>query len=102
MTVLVPTGKIAGALLVTATTPQLSATVGLPRATLVAPHIPGEAKTVTSVGQEIRSEEHTAEIQVHLNIVCRLLVAQKVQMTVLVPTGKIAGALLVTVTVPQL
>src|SRR5260370_42639981 len=53
MTVLVPTGKIAGALLVTVTAPQLSATVGFPMATLVAPHIPGEAETVTSVGQEI-------------------------------------------------
>src|SRR5947208_7824853 len=53
MTVLVPTGKSEGALLVTVTGPQLSATVGIPKATLVAPHRPGEATTLTSVGQEM-------------------------------------------------
>src|SRR5437879_9467389 len=52
-TVLVPTGKSEGALFVTVTEPQLSDTVGVPRATLVAPHRPGEAETVTSAGQEI-------------------------------------------------
>ena len=53
MTVLVPTGKSAGALLVTVTGPQLSAIVGVPRATLVAPHRPAEATTVTKLGQEM-------------------------------------------------
>src|SRR5260370_11446865 len=51
MTVLVPTGNIAGALLVTVTAPQLSEAVGVPSVTLVAPQRPGEAKTVTSAGQ---------------------------------------------------
>src|SRR5260370_1610237 len=93
---------MAGALLVTVTTPQLSATVGVPRVTLVAPHMPGEAKTVTNVGQEIvggwlsvtiTSCEHTAEFPSAL---------LTVHLPLLVPTGKIAGALLVTVTTPQL
>ena len=39
--------------MVTVTAPQLSATVGVPRATLIAPHRPAEAETVTSAGQEI-------------------------------------------------
>ena len=51
MTVFVPTGKSEGALLVTVTGPQLSDTVGVPKATLVAPHRPGEANTVTRAGQ---------------------------------------------------
>src|SRR6185369_12301585 len=53
ITMLVPTGKSEGTLLVTVTGPQLSATVGVPRVTLVAPHRPAEALTVTRAGQEI-------------------------------------------------
>ena len=53
MTVLVPTGKSAGALLVTVTGPQLSATVGAPKVTLVAPQRPAEATTVARLGQEM-------------------------------------------------
>src|SRR5439155_11099541 len=53
ITVLVPTGKSEGALRVTVTGPQLSATVGVPRVTLVAPHRPAEALTVTRAGHEI-------------------------------------------------
>src|SRR5260370_39156542 len=93
---------IGGELLVIVTSPQLSATVGVPRATLVAPHIPGEAKTVTRAGQEIvggwLSVERTSGVQgegVDLG-------GRRVLMTELVPTGKIVGALLVTVTAPQL
>ena len=53
ITMLVPTGNIDGALFVTVTGPQLSATVGVPRATLVEAHNPAEALTVTRLGQEI-------------------------------------------------
>src|SRR5207249_8228855 len=53
ITVLVPTGKSDGALLVTVTGPQLSATVGVPKVTLVAPHRPAEALTATRAGQEM-------------------------------------------------
>src|SRR5260370_32076196 len=31
----------------------------------------------SSVGQKIRSEEHTSELQSHLNLVCRLLLEKK-------------------------
>ena len=44
---------LAGALLAMVTGPQLSATVGVPRVTLVAPHRPAEAERVTSAGQEM-------------------------------------------------
>src|SRR6516162_207160 len=51
ITVFVPTGKSAGALFVIVTGPQLSDAVSVPRATLVAPHRPGDATTVTNAGQ---------------------------------------------------
>ena len=54
VTRLVPTGKLAGASFVMVTAPpQLSVATGVPRETLVAPHKPGEATTVTRAGQEI-------------------------------------------------
>jgi hypothetical protein len=53
VTVLVPTGKLAGALLVTLATPQLSETVGAPRLTLDAEHRPESALTVLVGGQVI-------------------------------------------------
>src|SRR5260370_15933935 len=31
----------------------------------------------TSYGQNVRSEEHTSELQSHLNLVCRLLLEKK-------------------------
>src|SRR5260370_15813743 len=101
MTVLVPTGKIVGALLVTVTTPQLSATVGLPSVTFVAPHIPGEAKTVTSVGQEIVGGWLSVTITSCGQVAVLQLASLTVQVSVLVRSGKIVGALLVTVTTPQ-
>src|SRR5216684_4482700 len=53
VTMLVPTGKNDAALLLTVMMPpQLSVMfVGAPRLTLVAPHRPGEANTVTSAGR---------------------------------------------------
>src|SRR5260370_27337063 len=94
MTVLVPTGKIAGALLVTVTTPQLSATGGVPRATLVAPHIAGEAKTVTRVGQEIVGGWLSVTITSCGQGAELPLASLTVQITVLVPTENMAGVLL--------
>src|SRR6266403_6268196 len=99
---LVPTGNIAGALLVTVTAPQLSATVGVLSVTLVAPHIPGEATTVTRLGQEMVGGWLSVTITVCGQVAELPCASRTVQMTVLVPTGKIAGALLVTVTAPQL
>src|SRR5207249_6550310 len=55
VTVVVPLGKLAGALLVTATMPELSEAVALAIAGAAA-HVPGTVEAV-------RSEEHTSELQ---------------------------------------
>src|SRR5258708_4884548 len=102
MTVLVPTGNIAGALLVTVTAPQLSETVGVLKVTLVAPHRPAEATTVTSAGHVIEGGWLSVTITSCGQVAVLPCESSAVQMTVLVPTGNIAGALLVTVTAPQL
>src|SRR5260370_4852469 len=34
-------------------------------------------KRLAADGQEVRSEEHTSELQSHLNLVCRLLLEKK-------------------------
>src|SRR5882724_11624449 len=102
ITVLVPTGKSEGALLVTVTGPQLSATVGVPKVTLVAPHRPAEALTVTSAGQEIVGSCISLTMTVCGQTALLPWLSVTIQITVLVPTGKSEGALLVTVTGPQL
>src|SRR6266478_1323082 len=102
ITVLVPTGNIAGALLVTVTTPQLSDTVGVLSVTLVAPHRPGEATTVTSAGQVIEGGWLSVTITSCGQVAVLPWESAAVQITVFVPTGNIAGALLVTGTAPQL
>ena len=53
VTVFVPTGNCAGALLVTTTDPQLSVAVTVPRLTAVAKQEPAFALTVTSAGQAV-------------------------------------------------
>src|SRR5437763_3779799 len=87
ITVLVPTGKSEGALLVTVTGPQLSATVGVPRATLVAPHRPAEALTVTRAGQEIVGSWVSLTITVCGQVAQMARASGSVRVTVLVPTG---------------
>src|SRR6185436_12518474 len=95
-------GKSEGALLVSVTGPQLSATLGAPRATLVAPHKPGEATTVTNPGQEIVGGWVSLTITVCGQVMLLPWLSVTVQITVFVPTGKSAGALLVMLTEPQL
>src|SRR4051812_8906095 len=53
VTVLVPTGNCAGALLVIVTEPQLSVAVTVPKVTPVAKHEPVLALVVTSAGHEV-------------------------------------------------
>src|SRR6266481_6402630 len=102
ITVFVPTGNIAEALLVTVTAPQLSETVGALSVTLVAPHKPGEATTVTSAGQVMEGGWLSVTITSCGQVVVLPCESVAVQITVFVPTGNTAGALLVTVTAPQL
>src|SRR5438045_7124531 len=102
MTMLVPTGKSEGALLVIVTGPQLSATVGVPRVTLVALHRPAEALTVTRAGHEIVGSCVSLTITVCGQVALLPWPSVTVQVTVLVPTGIIVGASFVTTTGPQL
>src|SRR5260370_22726191 len=54
-----------------------------PYTTLFRSHLPGDATERACRGREIardevqRSEEHTSELQSHLNLVCRLLLEKK-------------------------
>src|SRR5260370_36984358 len=54
VTILVPMGKLDGALLLRLVTAQLVMTVGVPRNTPVAKQTPAFAETITSGGQVIR------------------------------------------------
>src|ERR1041384_5678331 len=53
VTIVVPTGNWDGASLTTLAMPQLSDTVGVPRAVVEAVHCPTSELTVTSAGQEM-------------------------------------------------
>src|SRR5690242_21210455 len=39
--------------------------------------VSGLPKTVVLTSEEVRSEEHTSELQSHVNLVCRLLLEKK-------------------------
>src|SRR5260370_10867932 len=47
------------------------------RRQLPEPHAAGRGKSVARGCRIIRSEEHTSELQSHLNLVCRLLLEKK-------------------------
>src|ERR1041385_2962467 len=87
VTKFVPTGKTAGALLVTLATPQLSLAVGAPRFTFEAIFVPGSFVVVTSGGQVIvgTCASRTVTVKVHWLVLPRSSVA--VFVTVVVPTG---------------
>jgi hypothetical protein len=101
VTVVVPIGKAAGALFVTKATPQLSAVTGVPRATPVAVH-PVLVVAVTLAGQAIVGRTLSETVTVWLQVALLPLLSVTVQITVVAPIGKAAGALLVTKATPQL
>src|SRR5207248_2836126 len=90
------------ALLVTVTAPQLSLAVGLPRTTPVAKQLPALALTVISAGQVIVGGRLSRTITRCWHVAVFPLPSVAVQVTTLVPATNCAGALFVTVTVPQL
>src|ERR1051325_7219973 len=97
VTVVFPTGNCAGALLVTTTPPQPGAlTVGEPRVTLVAKQEPGSALTVTSGGQVIRGGGVVTTMTRCWQEALLPLASLTVHVTKFVPSGKRAGASLVT------
>src|SRR5260370_14058745 len=47
------------------------------RALSFLPQLRAAAEAIARINDEVRSEEHTSELQSHLNIVCRLLLEKK-------------------------
>jgi hypothetical protein len=101
VTALVPEAKMAGALFVTVAMPQLSEVTGVPSATLVALQ-PELAVTVTFEGQEIVGGVWSRTTTSCWQVAVLPLLSTTVQVTVFVPSGNAAGALLVKVATPQL
>src|SRR2546426_4329113 len=97
MTVVVPIGKVAGAVLPTLATPQLSEVTGVPRLTPEAEHWPALALVNTLAGQVMLGGCVSVTVTVWVQELVRPCTSVTVQMTVVVPTGKVAGALLTTV-----
>jgi hypothetical protein len=101
VTVVAPIGKAGGALLVTEATPQLSEVTGVPRATPVAVQ-PVLVVAETFAGQVITGRMLSETVTVWLQVALFPLLSVTVQVTVVAPIGKAAGALLVTEATPQL
>src|SRR5260221_7228016 len=76
--------------------------VGVPSVTLVAPHKPGEATTVTSAGQVMEGGWLSVTITKCVQEAVLPSETDGAQVTVFVPNGNIAGALLVRQTTPPL
>ena len=102
VTVVVPKVNTDGPLFVTLRTPQLSPVTGAPSETPLAVHFPGSLFTVTAGAHVI------VGFSVSITVTCCVQVAVfpwmsvTVHVTVVVPTGKTEGALLVTEATPEL
>src|SRR5207247_508344 len=94
--------KLCGALFVTVVGPQLSPVTGVPRFTFVAAHCPLLAVTVTNGGHVIVGGWLSVTITVCTQFAVLPLASRTVHVTRFVPTGKLCGALFVTVVGPQL
>ena len=102
VTVVFPIGKLAGALLFTLATEQLSAVVGVPKATPVATHVPAPTFTLTAEGQVIVGLMLSVTVTIWSQVAVLPLPSVTVQVTVVFPIGKLAGALLFTLATEQL
>src|SRR6185295_487128 len=98
-----PCAYTSGALLVTVSNPQLSlVATGTPSTTPLAVHRPASVLTVTLAGQVIVGASWSSTVTTCAQV-CRLpLVSTAVQVTVVFPCAYTSGALLVTVSNPQL
>jgi hypothetical protein len=101
VTVVTPIGKVAGALLVTDATAQLSAVTGLPRAT-VAKQEPASVVAVMFEGQAIAGIWLSETVTVCVHVLVLPAASTTVQVTVVTPIGKVAGASLETDATAQL
>jgi hypothetical protein len=101
ITVVTPSGNVAGALLVTIVIVQLSVAVGAPNATLKAAH-ELFALTNTLAGAVTAGACVSVTVTVCVAVVVFPALSVTVQVTVVVPSGNVAGALLVTLATVQL
>ena len=101
VTVVKPSWKILGALLVTLAIVQLSKVIGVPNTTPVAVQ-PVFVLTVIAAGATIVGLIASRTLTVWVAVVLFPLVSVTVQVTVVIPIGKTTGALLVTVATEQL
>jgi hypothetical protein len=102
VTVVVPSRKVKGALLVIVDTEQLSLVTGVPRFTPVAPHDPASAVTETVAGQLIVGFCVSFTITVWLQEDVFPDPSVTVHVTIVVPRGNGFGALLTTERTEQL
>src|SRR6266571_1108254 len=102
MTVVAPLGKLAGASLLTVTPGQLSAAVGLPSATPVAMQAPRSVPTVRARGALMVGFSWSSTVTSCVAVAVLPAASRAVQVTVVAPLAKLAGASLLTVTPGQL
>src|SRR5687767_5863427 len=102
VTVVKPSGKTAGASLVTEATPQLSDVVAVPIEIPEAEQIPASALTVISEGQVIVGSSASVTVTVCVQVAVFPPASVTVHVTVVTPVGKTAGASLVKETMVQL
>ncbi len=101
VTVVTPIGKVAGALFVTDATAQLSAVTGDPRAT-VAKQSSASVVAVMLAGQTMLGASLSDTVTVWVHVLLFPAASTTVQVTVVTPIGKVAGALFVTDATAQL
>src|SRR5439155_14881160 len=102
VTVVLPFGKLGGALLPTVEPGQLSAKVGAPRLTPAAAHWPASVCTVTAAGVVMVGFSWSSTVTSWVAVAVLPLASVTVQVTVVLPLGKLGGALLLTVDPGQL
>ena len=102
VTVVSPTGKLAGASLVVVATLQLSEVVGVPRVTFVAEQLAASILTLIATGAVILGSMLSTTVTICVAVAVFPLASVTVQVTVVSPTGKLVGASLVVVAKVQL
>ena len=102
VTVVVPKGKLVGASLITLLTEQLSVVTGVPKLTAVAVHEPRSVFTLTFDGHMMVGFWLSVTVTFCVQVAVLPEPSVTVQVTTVVPPGKAAGALLVTLATVQL
>jgi hypothetical protein len=101
VTIVLPNGSAAGALLTTLATVQLSEVTGVPKFTLVAVH-PVFVETVKAAGAVIVGLILSTTVTVCVAVAVLPAASVTVQVTVVFPIGNVVGALLTTLATEQL